>query len=72
MTIKVTMTFLLDDENEPDLKDAGIGEWIDKETFYRDQCADDYMPDIIYKAFRPYGYRYVDDIQYTYKQIKED
>tara|TARA_R100000353_G_scaffold115542_1_gene82618 strand:- start:261 stop:476 length:216 start_codon:yes stop_codon:yes gene_type:complete len=71
MTIKVTMTFLLDDENEPDLKDAGIGEWISKEAFYRDQCADDYMPDIINKAFRPYGYRYVDDIEYSYKQVKD-
>ena len=63
------MTFLLDDENEPDLKDAHIGDWISKEAFYRDNCADDYMPDIISKAFRPYGYRYVDDIDYSYKQM---
>ena len=69
MTIKVTMTFLLDDENEPDLKDA-IGDW-PRDQFYEDQIADDYMPDIIQSAFRPYGYRYVDDIEYSYKQVRD-
>ena len=51
------------------VKDA-IGDW-PRDQFYEDQIADDYMPDIIQSAFRPYGYRYVDDIEYSYKQVKD-
>ncbi len=63
--IKVTMTFLLDEDNEPDLKDA-MKDW-PKDQFFEDQIADDYMPDIVMKTFRPYGYRHTDEVEWKYK-----
>ena len=63
--IKVTLTFLLDEENDPEIKDALKD--CSKRVFFEDRVANDYMPDLLMKAFRPYGYRYIDDLNWSYK-----
>ena len=63
--IKVTLTFLLDEENDPEIKE--VHKHTPKRAFFEDRIADDYMPDLLMKAFRPYGYRYIDDLDWKYK-----
>ena len=63
--IKVTLTFLLDEENDPEIKDALKD--CPKRVFFEDRVANDYMPDLLMKAFRPYGYRHIDDLNWSYK-----
>ena len=63
--IKVTLTFLLDEENDPEIKNALKD--CPKRVFFDDRVANDYMPDLLMKAFRPYGYRHIDDLNWSYK-----
>ena len=63
--IKVTLTFLLDEENDPEIKNALKD--CPKRVFFEDRVANDYMHDLLMKAFRPYGYRYIDDLDWKYK-----
>ena len=63
--IKVTLTFLLDEENDPEIKNALKD--CPKRVFFDDRVANDYMPDLLMKAFRPYGYRFIDDLNWSYK-----
>ena len=63
--IKVTLTFLLDEENDPEIKDALKD--CPKRVFFEDRVANDYMPDLLMKAFRPYGYRFIDGLNWSYK-----
>ena len=63
--IKVTLTFLLDEENDPEIKNALKD--CPKREFFEDRVANDYMPDLLMKAFRPYGYRHIDDLNWSYK-----
>ena len=65
--IKVTLTFLLDEKNDPEIKDALKD--CPKRVFFEDRVANDYMPDLLMKAFRPYGYRHIDDLNWSYKLI---
>ena len=63
--IKVTLTFLLDEENDPEIKNALKD--CPKRVFFEDRVANDYMPDLLMKAFRPYGYRFIDGLNWSYK-----
>ena len=63
--IKVTLTFLLDEENDPEIKNALKD--CPKRVFFEDRVANAYMPDLLMKAFRPYGYRHIDDLNWSYK-----
>ena len=63
--IKVTLSFLLDEENDPEIKNALKD--CPKRVFFEDRVANDYMPDLLMKAFRPYGYRHIDDLNWSYK-----
>ena len=63
--IKVTLTFLLDEENDPEIKNALKD--CPKRVFFEDRVANDYMPDLLMTAFRPYGYRHIDDLNWSFK-----
>tara|TARA_S200000501_G_scaffold340051_1_gene348232 strand:- start:116 stop:382 length:267 start_codon:yes stop_codon:yes gene_type:complete len=74
MTVKVTLTFFLDEENcseiSQTLNDFYEG---DKKEMFRsdnyDGFADDHMEEIVRLHFRPYGYKYTTNHDFKYKII---
>ena len=74
MTVKVTMTFFLDEDNDTQISQT-LNEFYEgnkKEMFASDNYdgfADDHMEEIVRLHLRPYGYKYTCNHNFKYKII---